>query len=217
MTAGLAEHARSAAMIAGDDDAVLAAAGWALHGRAAIGEAVPAAIRAVEALGISPPSGDAASTAPLMLGLAAAAREVGEHDAAWRLLRSVLDGVGAPDEFRADALIEAARLELTQGVTQLDELTDAALRVSRTCGGEAEVMRLGMIEAVLAAADRRSGRAARAADRARGALVALTSDDEPLPSAPHVAAALALELVRALIDDDLNEDALERAPRPGSR
>ncbi len=210
MTAALAEHARTAAITAGDDDALLAAAGWALHGRAALGEAVPGAIRALETLG-EPPSGDSATTGPLLLGLAAAAREVGEHDIAWQLLRAVLDGVGTPDELRADALIEAVRLELTRGDAELDELADAARRATRSCGGAAEGIRLGMIDVAAAAAERRSGCFARAADRARDALSVLTSGDELLPTAPHVAAALSLELVRALIDNNLHDDALDTA------
>jgi tetratricopeptide (TPR) repeat protein len=211
MTAALAELARTAALTAGDDDAQLAAAGWALHGRAAIGEAIPGAIRALDALGQAPPAGDSATAGPLLLGLAAAAREIREHGAAWQLLRAVLDGVGTPDELRTDALIEAARLQLDRDDARLDELTDAARRATVGCGGPAEDIRLGMIDAVVATADRRSGRFARAADRARDALAALTSDHEPLPSAPHVAADLVLELVRALIDDDMYEEALDAA------
>jgi hypothetical protein len=207
LTATLAELALDAAPDAGT---WVAAAGWLLHGRAAIGDGRDTASMLLDGLDRW---GDAAvelmggpEGRRLRIELAGPARRIGETAVARALLASTTGAEEADLELRADVLTELARCAVDDAPDTVDAALTAAeeaWRAAASAPGAASVTLLR------AAWSRRAGRAAAASAealdglatvRVRGRCAGATTSD-------HVAAALTAEWIAALVDEGRLDEA----------
>ncbi|MGD9989999.1 hypothetical protein [Pseudonocardia sp.] len=197
-----ATFGRLAAEQARDDATWAVAAGWTLHGRAAIGDArdEAAAVLAQLGSGARRDAARGADGARLRAELAGVARDHGSADVAKRLLDGLLRNPATPVDVRFDALVARARASLSDGPDRLEQLLSpidaAALEVAgNAAAATAELLR--------SAAERAQSRHHTAADRARTAMALLgwrpqrpTAETE----SDHLTAALATQWIGALLD-----------------
>ncbi|WP_433279678.1 hypothetical protein ACQPZA_08185 [Pseudonocardia xinjiangensis] len=203
LTSALADHVLEWALSAGEQDIWLAAAGWALHGRQAIGDGRDTASDIVEALprwGAAPLADPVAHR--LRVELALVAGRVGERGTA-RAIVAPVTGDGVAPELRAEAFCVLARCAVDDAPDQVvDALRDADAAWSKV---DAPCREIGAASVALvrAAAERQAGRPGAAVDHAAEGLTRLERGRESgtsgTPSA-HLAAALAAEWISALLD-----------------
>lgn len=197
-----ASFGRLAAEQARDDATWAVAAGWTLHGRAAIGDARD---DAAAVLGRLDGAGrrDAvrgADGARLRAELAGVARDHGSAEVARRLLDGLLRDSRTPVDVRFDALVARARASLSDGPDRLGQLLSPIDAAAREVAGNAAA---ATAELLRAAAERAQSRHHTAADRARMAMALLGWRPER-PTAEtesdHLTAALATQWIGALLD-----------------
>ncbi|MBV9920398.1 MAG: hypothetical protein JOY78_06030, partial [Pseudonocardia sp.] len=203
LTAALAEHV--ATTWAADDRAWVAAAGWLVHGRAAVGDGRECASDILaELAGRNPALLDDPAADRLRIEVATLAAAQGEPAVA-RLLVEPL-GDDRPAEVRADALgvlVRCAFQDRPSAVGDATRRTAAAWEGVHAVDAEIAVAALALLSA---AAERRAGRPDAAVDHAAEGLARL--DDLPRgASAPHMATALAAEWITALLEAGRIDDA----------
>jgi hypothetical protein len=207
LTATLAELALDAAP---DARTWVAAAGWLLHGRAAIGDGRDTASTLLDGLDRWADAAVELMGGPegrrLRVELAGPARRIGETAVARALLASTTGAEEADLELRADVLTELARCAVDDAPDTVDAAltaADEAWRAAASAPGAASVTLLR------AAWSRRAGRADVASAEAldglatvhvRGRCAGATTSD-------HVAAALTAEWIAALVDEGRLDDA----------
>jgi hypothetical protein len=217
LTAILAELALDAAP---DARTWVAAAGWLLHGRAALGDGRETARELLDGLARWGDAAVALMSAPdgrrLRVELAGPARRIGETAVARSLLAATIGGDDVDLELRADVLTELARCAVDDAPDAVDQAlaaAEAAWRAAESVPGVASVTLLR------AAWSRRAGRAEVAAAEAvdglttmhvRGRRAGTTASD-------HVAAALTAEWIAALVDagriDEARSEGVAAATR----
>ena len=203
LTAALAEHV--AATWAADDRAWVAAAGWLVHGRAAVGDGRDCASDILAELARRNPAlldDPAADRLRIEVATLAAAQC---EPAVARLLVEPL-GDDRPAEVRADALGVLARCAFQDrpaAVGEATRRTAAAWEAVRAVDAEIAVAALALLSA---AAERRAGRPDAAIDHAVEGLARL-DDLRHGVSAPHLATALAAEWITALVEAGRIDDA----------
>ncbi len=216
-TAALADHASSRACAEGDVATRLLAEGWLLHGLLAAGRGAGAVPRAVGALADAARVGHRPAEARLRLGLAAAARELGDPASARALLLPVLRDRLADPELAADAHLEAVRGGTVGTADDPLAAVDEAAECIRGLRGEQVEFGLAALDLSLAHRHRAAGRGRAAAARAGEGLRRLLGNREGGaeldPVSPHLAAWLTHELTIALLDGDQPELA-PRAAEP---
>ena len=195
LTAALAEHV--AATWAADDRAWVAAAGWLVHGRAAVGDGRDCAsdILAELARRLRRPVDDPAADR-LRIEVAALAAAQCEPAVA-RLLVEPL-GADRPAEVRADALGVLARCAFEDRPAAVGEATRRAAAAWERCAGPTprSPWRRYAAVGVGRTAGRTSGRGYRSCRRGLGQ----ARRPPPGVSAPHLATALAAEWITALVE-----------------
>lgn len=206
---------RLAAEQAGDDRTWAVAAGWVLHGCAAIGDPRDEAAAVLDAIG--PASGARCAVvrgpagARLRGELAGVARDHGAPDVARRLLDELLADPATPTDVRFDALVARARASLADGPDRLEELLAPIDVAARAVPGHAAEATAALLRA---AAERAQGRHHTAADRARTAMALLGWRPE-LATTPtesdHLTAALATQWIGALLDAGATAEARHAA------
>ena len=220
LTAALADHLLEAAVAARDRDTWLAAAGWAVHARAAVGDGRAVAADLVEVLSSWDEVDLEAPVAHrLRTELAVVAVSAGEVGIARTLLRPVLDRHDDP-VLRADALCAFARCAIEDAPDEVADAVTAAEEAWAAAGGPGADLGIAGVALVDAVARRRSGRGDEAADRSGSALARLDrgrrSRHAGVPPA-HLAAALAAEWISALLDAGRVREARERCDRIAPR
>jgi hypothetical protein len=217
LTVALAEHERAGGAGGGQDvDSWLMAAGWALHGRAAVGDARAAVADVVDGLRRGPTTEDGrprllsrSSALRLRTEIAAAAQVVGELDAARVLLAPVVAGT-ADAELRADALSVLALCAIEDAPAEVDGLVGGVREAWDELDGVRREVGVAATALLAAVADRRRERPDRAAERAAEGIALLERCRRvariPTPCG-HLAAALATEWVTALLDDGRVDEA----------
>jgi hypothetical protein len=201
LTAELADHVLEETSVTGEQDRWLAAAGWAVHARAATGDGRDTACGVLAALdrwGGDVLTGAAAHR--LRIELAMVAAGAGEVESARRLLA----GVRADDtdpELTADLLCAHARCAVEDAPDEVAAALDAADAAWTTVGGTAAQLGGASVALVRAVVERRAGRPATAVDHAADGLGRLERGraGSGTPSG-HLAAALAAEWISALLD-----------------
>ena len=203
LTAAVAEHV--AATWAADDRAWVAAAGWLVHGKAAVGDGRECASDTLaELVGRDPALLDEPAADRLRIEVAALAAAQCEPAVA-RLLVEPL-GSDRPAEVRADALAVLARCAFEDRPAAVGEATRRAAdawAAVRGADGEIAVAALTLLSG---SAARRAGRPDTAVDHAAEGLARL-DDLRPGASAPHLTAALAAEWITALVEAGRTDDA----------
>ncbi|RTL63561.1 MAG: hypothetical protein EKK42_27895 [Pseudonocardiaceae bacterium] len=197
-----ASFGRLAAEQARDDGTWAVAAGWTLHGRAAIGDARDDAAAVLAQLdgGARRNAVRSADGARLRAELAGVAREHGSAEVARRLLDGLLRDSRTPVDVRFDALVARARASLSDGPDRLGQLLSPIDAAAREVAGHAAA---ATAELLRAAAERAQARHHTAADRARTAMALLGwSPDRPTAEteSDHLTAALATQWIGALLD-----------------
>jgi hypothetical protein len=211
LTAALAEHVLAIAEVTGAATDWMAAAGWFVHGRAATGDARPLACELLDRAG--------AADARALLAAPAGARfrvelgalmHGGDPDTARELVEP-LPGSGTDRWLQADALGLLARCaeDPAEVRTALSRCAAAWTAVGEPVCGAATV-------ALLTAHDQRvRGAPAQAVEHAAEGLARLRG-----AAAPHLEAALAAELISALLAAGRTGEAraacAELVPRPGA-
>lgn len=207
LTATLAELALGSAP---DAETWVAAAGWLLHGRAALGDGRDAASALLDGLARW---GDVAAVVMrgpegrrLRVELAGLARRIGEASVARTLLASVPGADEADPELRADALTELARCAIDDAPESIDDALSVAEEAWRAVGCAPGVASVTLMRA---ARSRRAARAdAAAAEAVDGlATVNVRGRRAGATAADHVAAALTAEWIAALVDGDRLDEA----------
>jgi len=201
LTAELADHVLEEAAAAGQQDRWLAAAGWAVHARAATGDGRETARGVLAALGrwgSDVLTGSAARR--LRIELAMVAAGAGEVEFARRLLAGVQTDDGEP-ELTADLLCAHARCAVEDAPDEVPAALDAADAAWATVGGSSAQVGGASVALVRAVVERRAGRPAVAVDQAADGLARLERAriGSGTPSG-HLAAALAAEWISALLD-----------------
>ena len=214
-----ATYGRLAAEQARDDATWAVAAGWTLHGRAAIGDARDEAAAVLAQLdgGSRRNAARGADGARLRAELAGVARDHGSADVARRLLDGLLRDSRTPADVRFDALVARARASLSDGPDRLGQLLSPIDAAAREVAGNGAA---ATAELLRAAAERAQSRHHTAADRARTAMALLGwRPDRPTAAteSDHLTAALATQWIGALLDAGAVRDARaaadEIAPR----
>ena len=207
LTATLAELALESAP---DAETWVAAAGWLLHGRAALGDGRDTASALLDGLARW---GDVAAVVMrgpegrrLRVELAGLARRIGEASVARTLLASVPGADEADPELRADALTEFARCAVDDAPDSVDGALSVAEEAWRAVGCAPGVASVTLLRAA------RSRRAARADAAAAEAVDGLATVDvrgrrAGATAADHVAAALTAEWIAALVDGGRLDEA----------
>jgi hypothetical protein len=201
LTAELAAHVLEEASVAGQQGRWLAAAGWAVHARAATGDGRDAACVVMAALprwGSDALAGQAAHR--LRVELAMVAAGAGEVESARRLLAEV-DVHDSDPELAADVLCAQARCAVEDAPDEVGGALDAADAAWARVGGSAGELGGASVALMRAVVERRAGRPAAAVDHAADGLAGLERGrtGSGTPSA-HLAAALAAEWISALLD-----------------
>ncbi|MBN9111115.1 MAG: hypothetical protein J0I34_20310 [Pseudonocardia sp.] len=197
-----ASFGRLAAEQARDDGTWAVAAGWTLHGRAAIGDARDDAAAVLAQLdgGARRTAVRSGGGARLRAELAGVARDHGSAEVARRLLDGLLRDPGTPVDVRFDALVARARASLSDGPDRLGQLLSPIDAAAREVAGHAAA---ATAELLRAAAERAQARHHTAADRARTAMALLGwSPGRPTAEteSDHLTAALATQWIGALLD-----------------
>jgi len=201
LTAELADHVLEEASATDQRDRWLAAAGWAVHARAATGDGREIACGVLAALGRW---GDDALAGPsahrLRIELAIVAAGAGEVESARRLLAGVEADDGDP-ELTADLLCAHARCAVEDAPNEVRAALDSADAAWASVGGRAGHLGGASVALVRAVVERRGGRPVAAVDHAADGLARLERArlGSGTPSA-HLAAALAAEWISALLD-----------------
>lgn len=201
LTAELADHVLEEASATGQQDRWLAAAGWAVHARAATGDGREPAcgvLAAVGRWGSDALTGAAAHR--LRIELAMVAAGAGEVESARRLLAGVQADDSDP-ELTADLLCAHARCAVEDAPDEVSSALDAADAAWTTVGGASAQLGGASVALVRAVVERRAGRPAVAVDHAAEGLARLDRArvGSGTPSG-HLAAALAAEWISALLD-----------------
>ena len=200
LTAALADHVVEEASATGEQERWLAAAGWAVHGRAATGDGREIACDVVAGLGQWDDSALAHPAARrLRVELAMVAAGAGEVEAARRLAAPV---AAADDgELLADLLCVHARCAVEDAPEDVAEAIGAAGAAWAAVEGPAGELGGASVALINAVVERRAGRPAAAADRAAEGLARLERGRAAsgTPSS-HLGAALAAEWISALLD-----------------
>ncbi len=201
LTAELAAHVLEEASVAGQQGRWLAAAGWAVHARAATGDGRDTACAVMAAL---PRWGSDVLAAPaahrLRVELAMVAAGAGQVEFARRLLAEVHVHDSDP-ELAADVLCAQARCAVEDAPDEVGGALDAADAAWARVGGSAGELGGASVALIRAVVERRGGRPAAAVDHAADGLAGLERGrtGSGTPSA-HLAAALAAEWISALLD-----------------
>ena len=203
LTAAVAEHV--AATWAADDRTWVAAAGWLVHGKTAVGDGRECASDTLaELVGRDPALLDEPAADRLRIEVAALAAAQCEPAVA-RLLVEPL-GPDRPAEVRADALAVLARCAFEDRPAAVGEATRRAADAwAAVRGADAEIA-VAALTLLSGSAARRAGRPDAAVDHAAEGLARL-DDLRPGASAPHLAAALAAEWITALVEAGRTDDA----------
>ncbi|NMI02257.1 hypothetical protein [Pseudonocardia acidicola] len=222
LTAGIAEHLLAVAIDQGDRDLWSTAAGWAVHGRAAVGDARETAAGVLDDLtrweGASSESvlGSESATR-LRVELAGVAQDCGDAALARQLLEPWVQDPALPAELRLDGLAVLVRCALGDAPQQLDRLLGAA---DDTAGEVAGTVPGAHAALLRAAAERGRGRAALAVGRALDGLALLgwsSRSPEGRTPSEHLTAALASHWIGALLDDGRADEARTAAESVRSR
>jgi hypothetical protein len=205
LTAAVAEHV--ATTWAADNRTWVAATGWLVYGRAAVGDGRECASDALdELLRRDPALLDDPAADRLRIEVATLAAAQREPAVARKLVEPL--GHDRPAEVRADALAVLARCAFEDRPTVVSEATRRATEAwAAVRGADAEIA-VAALTFLSATAARRAGHPAAAADHAAEGLARL-DDLRPGASAPHLAAALAAEWISALVEAGRAEDACE--------
>ncbi|WP_300019048.1 hypothetical protein [Pseudonocardia sp.] len=214
LTRALAEYRMESASAEADRDTWLLAAGWRLHAAAAAGDGREVAADVLDRL---PGWGAQVLVAPaagrLRIELAVLAHDAGAVTAS-RALMPAIPARGAEPEFVADVLTAAARCALADAhapdaATTASTLAPGLAAWASVGGVRGELGAAGM-QAVGAAAVRRAGQPEVAVTLAVDGMHRLDrcrpTPESPSPSA-HLAAALAVEWIAALIEAGRPEQA----------
>lgn len=197
LTATLGRYA--ADLAGGDDRAWSIGAGWAVHGRAAIGDGRDEAAAVLREIPARRAALAGAAGARLRTELAGVARDHGDRSVACRILDELLADPATPADVRFDALVARARVSLAgaEPLEELLELIDVAADEVPGAGATATAALLR------SAAERAQGRNHTAADLARRSMSLLGwSPDRPTEptESDHLTAALATQWIGALMD-----------------
>ncbi len=203
LTAAVAEHVAS--VWEADDRTWVAAAGWLVHGRAAVGDGRECASDTLaELVGRDPDLLDDPAADRLRIEVAALAAAQCEPAAA-RLLVEPLIG-DRPAVVRADALGVLARCAFEGRPAAVGEVTRRAAAAWGLVRGVDADIAVAALTLLSAAAARRAGHPDTAVEHAAEGLARL-DDLRPGASAPHLSAALAAEWITALIEGGRVDDA----------
>jgi hypothetical protein len=217
LTATLAELALEAAA---DAEAWIVAAGWLLHGRAAIGDGRETASELLDGLarwgeaGLEHMTGHSALR--LRVELAGPARQIGEPSVARTLLSAGREAADADPELRADLYTELARCAVDDAPDTADDALHDAEQAWEAAGCAAGVASVTLLRAAL---HRRAGRADLAIVHAQDGLNRVDADGRGpgATASDHVAAALTAEWIAALVEagrvDEARSTALPAADR----
>ncbi len=196
LTAAIAEHV--ATTWTADDRTWVAAVGWLVHGRAAVGDGrVCASDTLAELAGRNPALLDDPAADRLRIEVATLAAAQCEPAVA-RLLVEPLSN-DRPADVRADALGVLARCAFEDRPAAVGETTRRATVAWGTVGGVDAEIAVAALTLLSAAASRRAGHPDAAVDHAAEGLARL-DDLHPGASAPHLATALAAEWITALVE-----------------
>ena len=217
LTATLAELAVDAA----DDAATwVAAAGWLLHGRSALGDGREVACDLLDGLGRWGEAGVELMAGPqgrrLRVELAGPARRSGEPSAVQALLAAEPGVDDLEGELRPDVLTELARCAIDDAPETAAAALDAAEQAWLAAGCEPGVASVLLLRA---AHERRAGRPDAAVAVAAGGLARVNAGGRRAggTESDHLAAALTAEWIAALVDvgrmDDARGEALATASR----
>ena len=203
LTAAVAEHV--ATTWAADNRTWVAATGWLVHGRAAVGDGRECASDALaELVRRDPALLDDPAADRLRIEVATLAAAQREPAVARKLVEPL--GHDRPPEVRADALAVLARCAFEDRPAAVGEATRRATEAwAAVRGADAEIA-VAALTFLSATAARRAGHPAAAADHAAEGLARL-DDLRPGASAPHLVAALAAEWISALVEAGRAEDA----------
>ena len=203
LTAAVAEHV--ATTWAADNRTWVAATGWLVHGRAAVGDGRECASDALaELVRRDPALLDDPAADRLRIEVATLAAAQREPAVARKLVEPL--GRDRPPEVRADALAVLARCAFEDRPAAVGEATRRATEAwAAVRGADAEIA-VAALTFLSATAARRAGHPAAAADHAAEGLARL-DDLRPGASAPHLVAALAAEWISALVEAGRAEDA----------
>ena len=183
----------------------MAATGWLVHGRAAVGDGRECASDALaELVRRDPALLDDPAADRLRIEVATLAAAQREPAVARKLVEPL--GHDRPPEVRADALAVLARCAFEDRPAAVGEATRRATEAwAAVRGADAEIA-VAALTFLSATAARRAGHPAAAADHAAEGLARL-DDLRPGASAPHLVAALAAEWISALVEAGRAEDA----------
>ena len=203
LTAAVAEHV--ATTWGADNRTWVAATGWLVHGRAAVGDGRECASDALaELLRRDPALLDDPAADRLRIEVATLAAAQREPAVARKLVEPL--GHDRSAEVRADALAVLARCAFEDRPAGVGEATRRATEAwAAVRGADAEIA-VAALTFLSATAARRAGHPAAAADHAAEGLARL-DDLRPGASAPHLAAALAAEWISALVEAGRADDA----------
>jgi hypothetical protein len=217
LTATLAELALESAI---DASTWVAAAGWLLHGRAALGDGRDTACALLDGLARWGDTAVELMGGPqgrrLRIELAGPVRRIGEVAVARALLASTTRADEADLELRADVLTEFARCAVDDAPDTVDDALSAAEEAWRAA---ASVPGVASVTLLRAARSRRAGRADVAAAEAAAGLTAvdIRGRRAGATASDHVAAALTAEWIAALVDggrlDEARAEGLAAANR----
>jgi syndecan 1 len=207
LTAELTNHVLEEASAGGQEDRWLAAAGWAVHARAATGDGRETACAVLAAL--SRWGGDALERPAahrLRVELAMVAAGAGEVESARRLLTGVQ--ADRDPELAADLLCAHARCAVEDAPDEVMGALRAAEAAWNAVGGSAGQLGGASVALIKAVVERRGGRPAVAVDHAGTGLARLERGRTgPGTPSAHLAAALAAEWISALLDAGRAEEA----------
>ena len=210
LTAAIAQHV--AETWADDDRSWIAAVGWLVHGRAAIGDGrEPASDALAEVARRVPGLLDDPAADRLRIEVAVLAAGQREPATARQLVGPVLADDDRPADVRADALGVLARCMLEERPMAIAEASRRAQAAWGSVGGADAEIAAAALALVSAAASRRSGHPDVAVDRAAEGLARLdnvSAGPAGTPS-PHLAAALSAEWITAMVEAGLADDARE--------
>ncbi len=209
LTAALAEHVGE--VRAADDRTWVAAAGWLVHGRAAIGDGRQCASDALAEIArrgrglLDDPAADR-----LRIEIATLAAGQCEPAVARSLIVPVLSADRSAD-VRADAYGVLARCVMEERPATIGEATRRAEFAWGEAGGVDADIASAALALISAAALRRSGHPDSAVDHAAEGLARLDEIRAAQEGAPsrHLAAALAAEWITALVEAGRTDDARE--------
>jgi collagen type I/II/III/V/XI/XXIV/XXVII alpha len=210
LTAAVAQHIGEA--WADDDRTWVAAAGWLVHGRAAIGDGRESASDALANLADRAPGLlDDPSADRLRIEIATLAAGQREPATARQLVEPLLVGADRPADVRADALGVLARCVLEERPPAIDEATRRAEAAWAKVGGVDAEIAAGALALLSAAASRRSGHPDVAVARSADGLARLDGIPSGRAATPsrHIAAALAAEWITALVEAGRADEARE--------